>query len=140
LVPELYVSDLSASLAFYVDVLGFQVEYDRPEEKFAAVRLGTALIMLEEAPSLGRATPEEFARGQWRSADLERPFGRGVNLEIEVQDIRERSSRISALGYPLSLELHEKSYRVGTELRAVRQLLVADPDGYMIRLSERALT
>jgi hypothetical protein len=48
--------------------------------------------------------------------------------------------RISARGYPLLLEAHERSYRVDTTLRVVRQLLVADPDGYLIRLSELVST
>jgi catechol 2,3-dioxygenase-like lactoylglutathione lyase family enzyme len=136
LVPELYVSDLSASLAFYVGLLGFRIEYERPEERFAALSLGDAHVMLEEAPSLKRATPEEFAQGHWRTANLERPFGRGLNLEIEVGDIQAIDSRISTGGYPLLLKLHDKSYRVGTECRVVRQLLVPDPDGYLVRLSQ----
>jgi catechol 2,3-dioxygenase-like lactoylglutathione lyase family enzyme len=136
LVPELYVSDLPASIAFYVDLLGFRLEYERPEDRFAALGLGSALVMLEEAPSLKRATPEDFRRGQWRTADLERPFGRGLNLEIEVHDIQTIDSRISDRRYPLLLGLHDRSYRVGEERRLVRQLLVADPDGYLIRLSQ----
>lgn len=136
LVPELSVSDLSASLAFYVGLLGFRLEYERPEERFAAVSLDGAHLMLEEAPSLRRATPEEFAQGQWRTADLERPFGRGLNLESEVRDVRAIESRLAAEGYPILLGLHEKSYRVGAEHRAVRQLLVADPDGYLVRPSQ----
>lgn len=135
LVPELYVSDLPASLAFYVDLLGFRVEYDRAEERFAALSLGAAHIMLEEAASLKRATPEEFQQGGWRTADLEKPFGRGMNLEIYAQDIEEIGGRLSERGYPCLLELHEKAYRVGGEQRVVRQLLVADPDGYLVRLS-----
>jgi catechol 2,3-dioxygenase-like lactoylglutathione lyase family enzyme len=136
LVPELYVSDLSTSIAFYVDLLGFRLEYERPEDRFAALSLGAALLMLEEAPSLKRATPEDFRRGQWRTADLERPFGRGLNLEIEVDDIQAIDSRISDRGYALLSGLHDKSYRIGAERRLVRQLLVADPDGYLIRLSQ----
>jgi catechol 2,3-dioxygenase-like lactoylglutathione lyase family enzyme len=137
LVPELYVSDLGASLEFYVALLGFRIEYERPEEKFAALSLGDAHLMLEEAPSLARATPEEFRQGQWRTADLERPFGRGLNLEIEVGDIDAMDSRIAARGQPLLRGLHEKSYRIGAEHFVVRRLLVADPDGYLIRLSQR---
>jgi catechol 2,3-dioxygenase-like lactoylglutathione lyase family enzyme len=136
LVPELYVSSLRASLEFYLDVLGFRVEYERPEEKFAALTLGGAHIMLEEAPSLARATPEEFQHGQWRPADLEPPFGRGINLEIEVDDIEAANERIEARGYALLLKVHERIYRLSSESRKVRQLLIADPDGYLIRLSE----
>jgi len=136
LVPELYVSDLPASTEFYVGILGFQIEYERPEEKFAALSLGSAHIMLEEAPSLKRATAEDLRGGQWRTADLERPFGRGVNLEIEVADVGLIHSRIAQRGYPLLLALHRRSYRIGTDHRVVQQLLVADPDGYLIRLSQ----
>lgn len=136
LVPELYVSDLGASLEFYVGVLGFRVEYDRPEQRFAALRLGPAQLMLEEAPSLERATPEEFASGQWRTTDLEKPFGRGINLEIQVPDIEAIGARVSQRAHPQLLSLHERSYRVGAERRAVRQLLLADPDGYLVRLCE----
>jgi catechol 2,3-dioxygenase-like lactoylglutathione lyase family enzyme len=136
LVPELYVSDLRVSLEFYQAVLGFQVEYERPEDRFVALSLGGAQLMLEEAPSLARATPAEFAQGQWRPADLEPPFGRGVNFEIRVDDIDAANERIATRGYPLLLDVHQKGYRLQTENRIVRQLLVADPDGYLIRLSE----
>ena len=138
LVPELYVSDLGVSLDFYVGLLGFRVEYERPEEQFASVCLGSAHIMLEEAPSLHEATPEEFSRGQWRTAELEAPFGRGINLEVQVPDIGAINSQVLQSGYPRLVDLHEKSYRVGSERRQVRQLLLADPDGYLIRLSEPA--
>ena len=51
LVPELSVTDVAASTEFYGDLLGFRIEYDRPEEGFAALSLGSAHLMLEEAPS-----------------------------------------------------------------------------------------
>jgi catechol 2,3-dioxygenase-like lactoylglutathione lyase family enzyme len=34
LYPELVVKDLDRSMHFYVDVPGFNIEYDRPEERF----------------------------------------------------------------------------------------------------------
>ncbi|MCP5056251.1 MAG: VOC family protein [bacterium] len=136
LVPELAVSDLTKSMAFYSGLLGFRIEYDRPEEKFVALSLGRAHLMLEEAASKKRATAEEFQAGQWRTADLDQPFGRGLNLEIEVEDLAPIVSRLAAQSYSLLLERHERSYRVGKTARVVRQLLVADPDGYLIRLSQ----
>ena len=136
LVPELYVSSLARSLAFYRDLLGFSLEYDRPEERFAALALGAARLMLEEAPSLRAATPAEFAAGQWRTAGLEPPFGRGVNFELEVPDVARIGARLAAAGHAPLLDVHERSYRVGARDVRVRQLLVADPDGYLIRPSE----
>lgn len=137
LVPELYVSSLARSLAFYCDLLGFAVEYDRPEDRFASLALGAARLMLEEAPAFCAATPAELAGGEWRPAALERPFGRGVNFELEVPDVTRVRARLAAAGQVLLLDVHERSYRVGARDVRVRQLLVADPDGYLIRPSER---
>ncbi len=64
LIPELDVSDLERSLKFYVDVVGFSVLYDRPEERFAFLDLDGARLMLEEAEGPGR---------RFQSAPLERP-------------------------------------------------------------------
>jgi catechol 2,3-dioxygenase-like lactoylglutathione lyase family enzyme len=75
LVPELYVSTLARSLHFYVELLGFSVEYARPEERFASLALGGARLMLEEtAPAA--ASADELARGELRRAAP--PFGRGT--------------------------------------------------------------
>jgi len=136
LVPELYVADLARSLEFYLGALGFRIEYERPEERFAALSLGGAHLMLEQAPSLGRASADEFARGELRTADLVTPFGRGVNFEIAVRDVDAVDARLRERRHAFLLPLHERSYRVGDEQRVVRQLLVADPDGYLIRLSQ----
>ena len=76
LAAELYVSDLARSLRFYVDLLGFVVSYERPEERFAAISLGSARIMLEQLRATTPAAAEEIARGEWRPAALEHPFGR----------------------------------------------------------------
>lgn len=136
LVPELYVSTLERSLRFYVDLLGFAVEYARPEHRFASLVLGTARIMLEETRSLERATAAELARGEFRTAELRAPFGRGINLELRVPDVEAVARRLSAAGHPVLLQPYEKTYRVGSGSVTVRQLLVADPDGYLIRPSQ----
>jgi catechol 2,3-dioxygenase-like lactoylglutathione lyase family enzyme len=77
LVPELSVSDLSASLSFYVGLLGFRIEYDRPEERFAALSFGAAHIMLEEAP-LSSARPPRSSGG----ASGARPIWRSPSAEV----------------------------------------------------------
>jgi catechol 2,3-dioxygenase-like lactoylglutathione lyase family enzyme len=137
LVPELYVTELARSLRFYVDGVGFTVDYARPEDRFASLALGSARLMLEQAPAAAAASPEAFARGEWRTADLEHPYGRGVNLEIAVPDVTRVSARLAAAGHPVLIDAHERSYRVDDGEVRVRQLLVADPDGYLIRPSQR---
>ena len=44
--PELKVFDLKESLDFYINLSGFQVEYDRPENKFAMLSINGARLML----------------------------------------------------------------------------------------------
>jgi catechol 2,3-dioxygenase-like lactoylglutathione lyase family enzyme len=127
LVPELDVSDLGRSLAFYVDVCGFSIAYERPEERFAYLRLGDAELMLQAADGPGR---------RFRTAPLEAPFGRGVNLQIEVPEIERLLGRMLGAGAQIVLPVEERSYPTGEGVRGNRQLVVADPDGYLLRFFE----
>jgi len=136
LVPELYVSDLSSSLAFYTGPLGFEIDYERPEQRFVSLRRGGAHLMLEQAPARARATRLELLRGEWRTAELERPFGRGLNLEIQVGDVDAIHAALLSAGHACLLDPHERSYRAGDDLLRVYQLVVEDPDGYLLRFSE----
>jgi catechol 2,3-dioxygenase-like lactoylglutathione lyase family enzyme len=53
LVPELVVADYERSKAFYVDVFGFSVRFERPESRFGYFDLGGAQIMLQiEIPAI----------------------------------------------------------------------------------------
>jgi catechol 2,3-dioxygenase-like lactoylglutathione lyase family enzyme len=70
------------------------------------------------------------------TAPLEPPLGRGINLEIAVEDITPILAALEAAGWPLFLGPEEKTYRVGEGSVTVRQFLVQDPDGYLLRFSE----
>ena len=54
LVPELIISDIHARLDFWCGVIGFSVWYDRPEENFAYLTLGTAQLMLDQQSPSGQ--------------------------------------------------------------------------------------
>ncbi len=125
LVPELLVSDLEASQAFYCGLCGFAVKFARPEEGFVYLTLGRAQIMLEE---IG---PEA-----WVTGSLERPFGRGMNLQIEVDAVAPIAARLEAAGIVPFRALHEAWYRVDDVEHGQAQLLVQDPDGYLLRFVE----
>ncbi|MBU3136075.1 VOC family protein [Clostridium gasigenes] len=75
LIPELSVSSIVESKRFYIDVLGFKLEYERVEDKFAFLSLGKAQIMIEEI------------NGYWNTGKLQYPFGRGVNFQIGIDDV-----------------------------------------------------
>lgn len=124
LVPELDVADLPVSLAFYVGVLGFTVRYSRPEEQFAYLEREGAELMLEAASGPGR---------RFRTAPLERPFGRGINLQIKCSDVTLLNARIEAASAEVVIPLETRWYRAGDVERGNRQFVVADPDGYLLR-------
>lgn len=126
LVPELTVTDIEVSREFWCSLLGFVVKYDRPEEGFAYLTLGTAHLMLDQA-GLGRT---------WSTGLLARPFGRGVNFEIAVDSVKPVLQRLSNAKWPLFAEPEEKRYGVGDRKVGVIQFLVQDPDGYLVRLSQ----
>ena len=123
LVPELDVVDLDVSLAFYLDVLGFSVRYDRPERRFAFLERQGAELMLEEAAGPGR---------RFRTPPLERPFGRGINLQIETTEVDALYAGIRAPGAVVA-PMEERWYRAGAVEVGNRQFVVADPDGYLLR-------
>jgi catechol 2,3-dioxygenase-like lactoylglutathione lyase family enzyme len=126
LVPELIVSDLGRSLLFWRDLLGFRVAYERAAEGFAYLEMGEAQVMLSAQAGMDR----------WITGAMEQPFGRGINLQIEVEDIAAPLTRLRDAGRPLHFAPEEKWYRAGDVETGVRQFAVADPDGYLIRLRQ----
>jgi len=125
LVPELDVSDLSRSLHFWCDLLGFAVAYDRPAAKFAYLERQGAQVMLCEV------------NGEWLTANLEPPFGRGVNFQIATDELESILEVLHMEGWPLFREVSESWYRIGeTRETGNREFLVQDPDGYLVRLSQ----
>ena len=128
LVPELLVSDFAQSLRFYKEVLGFKQLYDRPEEAFAYLDQDGAQIMIVQH--------EVGDERSWIAGELVQPFGRGMNLEIEVEDVEALQASCLRHGARIFLDMEEKWYRRETLLLGVRQFIVLDPDGYLLRLSQ----
>jgi catechol 2,3-dioxygenase-like lactoylglutathione lyase family enzyme len=125
LVPELGVRDLARSLAFWRDLLGFRLVYGRPEEGFAYLELEGLQVMLEE-----------LGPGSWVTGELAPPLGRGLNLQMEVSRLGPLLGRLAAAGWPLWRPPEERWYRAGAVEHGQRQVLVQDPDGYLLRFCE----
>jgi len=124
LIPELDVEDLAASLRVYTGVFGFKVLFERLEEQFAYLDLEGVHLMLEEAAGPGR---------RFRTAPLEKPYGRGVNLQIRVSDVDGLHTQAVHAGLAIVTDLEERWYRRDGQERGQRQFVVADPDGYLLR-------
>jgi len=125
LVPELTVTDVEASLNFYRTV-GFHVRFVRTSPPFAYLTLGDAQIMLEQAHNEG-----------WVVGPLERPFGRGINLQIEVDNVQSTRAALASVGLKVFREPSDSWYQVSeAHEEGQRELLVQDPDGYLLRFAQ----
>ncbi|EPH11318.1 hypothetical protein HMPREF9713_01804 [Myroides odoratimimus CCUG 12700] len=127
LVPEFVVSDLAISLLFWCDYIGFEVMYDRKEEHFAYLGMGEAQVMLEQYNPADR---------EWETGILEKPYGRGINFQIEVNAIIPILKRLQEANYTLFIDAEERWYRADDVEFGQKQFLVQDPDGYLLRLIE----
>ena len=71
---------------------------------------------------------------------LEWPLGRGINLQTRVEDVGALHEVVVAAGAPIFLPLEERWYRRDDADVGVRQFVVEDPAGYLIRLKQRPAT
>lgn len=122
LTPNLIVSSVEQSLAFYCDVLGFTRTATVPEESpfvFAAVQSGPVEIFLnaraaaiEEYPSLAKM-----------------PIGGTLTLYMEVSDVAKLYDEFQTR-VKVTMPLEKKFY-------GVTEFAFEDPDGYVITFAQR---
>ena len=122
LTPNLIVSDVGRSLAFYRDVLGFTVAATVPDASpyvFAIVQSGPVEVFLN-APEPAIAEYPAF-KG--------RPIGGTLTLFIEVVDIARAHASLKDR-VKVVMPLEHKWY-------GVTEFAFEDPDGYLITFAER---
>lgn len=127
LVPELLVRNLSDSLDFYCRLCGFHILYQRPAEGFAYLQRDSAELMLEQV-----GISRNFLDGT-----LDYPCGRGINFQLSVRDIDAVYRRFHCCPESLFLNMEEKWYATGDNETGVKQFVAQDPDGYLLRFSQR---
>ncbi len=77
---------------------------------------------------------DQIATGRsWETAALDPPLGRGMNLEIQVPNLDAVLELLAEANWPLFMEPEVQWYRTGDDEVGVRQSLVQDPDGYLLR-------
>lgn len=131
LVPELGVSDLDRSRHFYVEVLGFEVKFERPENRFIYMSLDGVDLMIEEDRE------REEVSALWIVEPLDYPRGRGLNLSIDCKDAANLVNRLTQAGISLRKPVEESWYRDNAIEHGELNFLVQDPDGYLLRFAER---
>lgn len=126
LVSELLVEDLYESLYFWREALGFQIAYQRPEEKFAYL----------ERPEGAQITLCERSEGRWETAPMEKPYGRGVMFQVYISSIDPIIDRLKDLQVLIYAGPREVWRRYGDREGGKREVMVLDPNGYLIMLAE----
>ena len=124
LIPELTVLDIKRTKHFYVDVLNFKIEYERPEDRFVFLSFENNQMMFEQE------------NGHWSVGVLEYPFGRGVNFAMTISDVEGLYKRILNFNIKPFRELKLSNYRNGDEYIVQKEFLVQDPDGYLLRFTD----
>jgi catechol 2,3-dioxygenase-like lactoylglutathione lyase family enzyme len=125
MVSELHVNDLERSLAFWREVLGFGIAYQRPAERFAYLEHpeGHQIMLCQR-------------HGRFETGPLAYPPGQGVMLQICLSSIDEPLKMISARQWPLYLGPREVWRRTGDHESGQREFFVQDPDGYLLMIAQ----
>lgn len=121
LTPNLVVSNVEKSVAFYRDVLGFTLAATVPEASpyvFAIVQSGGVEVFLN-APEPAIAEYPAFAG---------KPIGGTLTLYIEVKGIRSLYDALRSRTRIVT-PLEKKFY-------GVTEFVIQDPDGYLITFGE----
>jgi catechol 2,3-dioxygenase-like lactoylglutathione lyase family enzyme len=113
LTPNLVVSDINRSAAFYSDVLGFQQIATVPEQApfvFVWLKHGAVDVFLNR--------PQDT------------PPAAGTNsMYIKLRGIDELAAKIERAGVKVAIPMH-------TEFYGMKEFAVHDPDGYLVIFAE----
>ena len=115
-IPQLFVSDIAASCAFFTDNLGFAVEFVYGEPPFyAQVKRGGAQIALRH---VDRDVMDKIAVAMKADVDL-------LAASISVDDVEALYSEFRAASVAFHQDLR-------TEPWGARTFIVRDPDGNLL--------
>jgi len=124
LIPELTVFDINKTKDFYINMLGFELEYERVEENFIFLSFEGSQFMFEQIHEEG-----------WNIGELEYPLGRGINFSIEVKDINQLYEKIKSQNITLYRELIANNYQTENKTIEQKEFLIQDPNGYLLRFT-----
>ena len=102
LIPELTVFSIEETRDFYLNILGFKLEYERIEDSFIFISFENSQFMFEQLYDDG-----------WNIGELKYPLGRGINFSIKVKDIGSLYDKVISHNVTLFRELMISNYKVG---------------------------
>ena len=92
IVTELHVADLDVSLAFWTEVLGFEIAYRRKEEKFVYLEHpeGQQIMLCQR-------------HGRFETGPMKPPLGQGALFQIYFQEISSLLTKLKTRDWPIYL-------------------------------------
>ena len=125
LTPNLLVSNVERSLAFYIDTLGFERGLTVPEQSpfvFASVTSGPIEIFFNDAATAVKEYPAFGGK----------PLGATGTMFIELEGVEALHDRLrSSVKIVMPLV---------TQFYGMREFAIEDPDGYVITFAQRIET
>ena len=114
-IPQLRILDYDQAVGFYVDALGFEIEFEWRNEPglpvYMGVRRGTLLAHLSEYEASG-------------------PPGQGRGMTLSVADVDSWYERLKREGVPFERELESQPW-------GARDFIVHDPFGNAIVITSQ---
>lgn len=125
-VTELHVAELGASLAFWKDIIGFEIAFEREEEKFVYLEHpeGQQIMLCQR-------------HGRFETGPMQLPLGQGAMFQIYLTDISSVLANLSAQNWPIYLGPRQVWRRTGDRETGQEEVFVQDPDGYLLMLARK---
>ncbi len=121
----LAVRDVAASVAFYRDVVGFEVEAEYDDPPYATLALAGMRLSLAE-----QGHPSEDRPGVEMTAPID-PSQAAVVVVVEVDDARAEHTAMQAAGARLLAEPYEPPW-------GGCRFFCIDPDGFLVEIEQPA--
>jgi catechol 2,3-dioxygenase-like lactoylglutathione lyase family enzyme len=125
MVTELHVADLTISLDFWSNIIGFEIAFKREEEKF---------VYLEHAE--GQQIMLCQRHGRFETGPMQPPLGQGAMFQIYFEDASSILDNLVARNWPIYLGPREIWRKTGDRESGQQEVFVQDPDGYLVMLAQ----
>ena len=119
---RLVVSDINQSLNFYVKILGFKI-VEKDSEKRILIQLNKTRFLLHQTDMA------------WSTTKLSYPYGVGIIFFITVKSLNKIYKNVRKTNYPLYSEYYADAYDQEPTLSNEQQIIIQDPDGYLLTIS-----
>ncbi len=125
IVTELHVTNLEVSLAFWKDIIGFEIAYRREEEKFVYLEHpeGQQIMLCQR-------------HGRFERGPMQPPLGQGAMFQIYFLDVGSILANLVARNWPIYLGPRQVWRKTGDRESGQQEVFVQDPDGYLLMLAQ----